>query len=382
MVQATASAVSGLNLAIAQAGGDRGEELSILREREARQETFLNRLLRREQTPKNVELATKAAQNLDRTRAAIASIVQQQQSAAKAAADRVIRDASAADRTFLEALAAARENQENAIAAADITPRATDDIRERTELRTLIQNQIRRLRASDVDEKTKQAAIRALTASVISTTAAIKGLKTARDEQREANRQAALDRVAENLALRTQIAEARDAGTAAIVRRVDAEIKQALKVQAAAKRGTQEWLEATLALEQLRQKKRDLLNQQKQDAVEDRFSGFEFLQSTQGFAANLLGNLIPGFATGGLVGNVSAVRAQITDPGLGFEAEVPTANQLSRANERGVRPVQVDTTNALLRQILAALNGRQTTPPEIVQNRRQSTAVMDTLGGV
>jgi hypothetical protein len=43
--------------------------------------------------------------------------------------------------------------------------------------------------------------------------------------------------------------------------------------------------------------------------------------------------------------------------------------------------VQVDTTNALLRQILAALQGRHTQPPEARYQRHEQRAAFDGVHG-
>ncbi len=285
------------------------------------------------------------------------------------------------DRAFLQAQDDARTRQQILITAAGDTKPVADDIRRNQQLRDLIQRQIGLIKLSALDEKAKQAAILVLKTARQQTISTIKSLRATDKQLREQQRQEALDQVSENLSLRTQIAEARDAGTAAIVRRIDAEIANQKKVVARARKAKKGVLEAILALEELRQKKRDLLNEQKKDAAADRFNTFDFLQATQGFASNLLGNLIPGFATGGLVGNTSAatsasLQGQITDPGV---HDIHAENKLARAADRGVRPVQVDTTNALLRQILAALHGRQTQPPEARFNRRTSFSMMDTL---
>jgi TP901 family phage tail tape measure protein len=302
--------------------------------------------------------------------------------AARAATDEAAKARAKADAAFLQSQEDARTRQERFVSLADDTPGLQDDIRRQEQLRALITKQITGIKASTLDEEAKQQALRALRDARNATTDEIKRLNIANKQQIAQQRQDALEQVAENLALRTQIAEARGVGTSAIVRRINAEIANQLKVVARAKAAKKGVLEAILALEELRRKKRDLLDQQKKDAVQDKaasgFSGFEFLQKTQGFASNLLGNLIPGFATGGLVGNTSNL-GPITDPGLGFADQVPFGNQLDRANQRGVRPVQVDTTNALLRQILATLGGRHTQPPEIAFNRRWGAAGFDTL---
>jgi hypothetical protein len=283
------------------------------------------------------------------------------------------------DRSFLQAQEDARTANERLVTLASDTPQLADDIRRQQQLHALIQKQIVALKASAVDEKTKADAIRALKKAKDATTDELKRLHASQRANQAEQAQQAREQISENLALRTQIAEAREAGQSAIVRRIDAQIKDAQAAVARAKKGSTEWLQATLALEELRKKRRETLKQADDAAREAAggFSGFEFLQKTQGFASNLLGNLIPGFATGGLVGNTSQL-GPITDPGLGVGAAVPLP-QIQRPGDRGVRPVQVDTTNALLRQILGALNGRHTQPPEASWNRRWGRSSWDTM---
>ncbi len=114
-------------------------------------------------------------------------------------------------------------------------------------------------------------------------------------------------------------------------------------------------------------------------------SMFNFLQTQQGFAANLLGNLIPGFATRGLVGNASTA-ASGPAAGAGFPGALSPEEHgfgvqgaAAVAGSRGatVRPVQVDTTNQLLRQILGALQGKKNPAPETVYNRYVATSLLD-----
>lgn len=113
---------------------------------------------------------------------------------------------------------------------------------------------------------------------------------------------------------------------------------------------------------------------------------FSFLQTQQGFAANLLGNLIPGGATGGLVGG-SSPAGQVTNPLT--EDRFPTGGikaeaGIAEAKGRGFSQGQGDTTNQLLRRILAALNalnGRASHPEARYQNRVAGSN-MDMIGGV
>ena len=99
---------------------------------------------------------------------------------------------------------------------------------------------------------------------------------------------------------------------------------------------------------------------------------FEFLQAQQGFASNLLGNLIPSGATGGLVGggSVQGALAPVSAFADGQSKSGPTAGQ-------------AQTTNGLLVAILAQmkeLNG-ETKAPEAKRQRAHSWTLMDGVGG-
>ncbi len=140
-----------------------------------------------------------------------------------------------------------------------------------------------------------------------------------------------------------------------------------------------------------RKKAIDDLNKQTKDTQKSQESlFFTFLQTQQGFAANLLGNLIPGFATAGLVGGSQAAAAGPSGV-AGFPGGPRTPEEhgrgigattaLAASRDRGVRPVQVDTTNHLLRQILRSLqnlNGRAS-HPEARHQKSVAIAGMDTF---
>jgi uncharacterized phage infection (PIP) family protein YhgE len=101
---------------------------------------------------------------------------------------------------------------------------------------------------------------------------------------------------------------------------------------------------------------------------------FEQLQAQQGFASNLLGNLITG-PTEGLVGVPSPARPAATpERGIQVAAAVQEARQAA-----GPSAGQVNNTNAILLRILAQLrelNGDQKNP-EAARQRRYSQEVMD-----
>ncbi len=152
-------------------------------------------------------------------------------------------------------------------------------------------------------------------------------------------------------------------------------IAQLRKEQALTKKGTLEWKQlrndiaaqnkAIADLNAEKKKQKDLFGQ----------ASFDFLQAQQGFASNLLGNLIPSGATGGLVGGAagSPVQAGLT-PQAGFAAA---------SAQTGPTAGQAQTTNGLLGAVLQQLkilNGTQDAPEASRQNYKQR-AIMDGVGG-
>ena len=163
------------------------------------------------------------------------------------------------------------------------------------------------------------------------------------------------------------------------IRAREALIKQLKKEQAKTKEGTNEWkqlrndiAEQTAAI--------DALNKEKKKQAEAVKAGqsfaqasFDFLQAQQGFASNLLGNLIPSGATGGLVGGGSPVQSALT----------PVSSFADGQSKAGPTAGQAQTTNAILTGILnqlKQLNGDNLTPEAQRQNRGQRS-VMDGIGG-
>ena len=217
---------------------------------------------------------------------------------AKAAQDeqqRVREDAKRErDQNFLQAQQDARTAAERRVTLAEDTPQLTDDIRRQEQLRALIQKQIAAIRASALDEKTKQAAIRDLVKASQQTTDELKRLHEAQRQQQEEQRQAIFDRTAENAALRTQIAEARDADKSVIVRFIDQEIAIAQAALRRAKQAGKGILAAQLAVEDLKKKKRDLLKEAQDEAGDSGTSVLDLLrQNAETFNATA-GNLVTG----------------------------------------------------------------------------------------
>ena len=180
---------------------------------------------------------------------------------------------------------------------------------------------------------------------------------------------------------RVSLAQARDDTVAELKarrQRLSAITAELARLKNAHKKNTDRWRELKLAQAEEIAAINDLEGKTKEKNNAQKSLFFTFLQTQQGFAANLLGNLIPGFATKGLVGGSTPDAGQAafqTQPRVAQEAAVATSR------ERGVRPVQVDTTNHLLRQILHSLqnlNGRQSSP-EARYQRSVASGGMDTV---
>jgi hypothetical protein len=180
---------------------------------------------------------------------------------------RRIREQAAqeASQAFLQQQEDARTRAQRQVTLAEDTPQLADDIRRQEQLRDLITRQIAALKAAAVDEKDKQAAIRQLRAERDRTTDELRDLRRSALEQQAQARQAALDQIAENLSLRTQIAETRG-DKDAILAALNAEIANQRKRVAAAKKARQGVLKEQLALEQLLKQRRDLNKQVSEDA--------------------------------------------------------------------------------------------------------------------
>lgn len=335
-----------------------------------------------------------AREEINRIQAQIDSLLAGIASDAKAAAtsaERAAKDAQdARDKQFqaiADAFGGRQGNIENQIARAGIAGNIQKQINLTKALVASLKKErdalLDRLKTLKVSNEVRKRIMQAITAAI----------ESARQDILRLNKEQA-DRLADfstpAIDIRIRIAQARD-NVAQEIRlrrqRLALITKELVKLKNAGKKNTLAWLELKAQQAEEAAAIRDLEKQtkDKNDATKSAF--FTFLQSQQGFAANLLGNLIPGFATRGLVGGSSDAAASNLglgrqNQGGGFEEPrggVASQAALASSRERGVRPVQVDTTNSLLRQILAALQGRQSKPPEATFNYAAARASYDTM---
>lgn len=290
------------------------------------------------------------------------------------AAEKAARDAAAAanarDQALLSGQSLARDRRQNQIEAAAQTAGVKDDIAQERILRALVLKQIESVKARVTDETARKAALVALNGILVSVNGTIKTLIAQQAQNRADQRQELL----QGIDLDIELADITGNQAAEVAAR-NRKIAELNKDLAAEKKlhGTSTVLYKEIAVEIARQneaKKQIQAEAQKGQSFAQ--ATFEFLQTQQGFASNLLGNLIPTGATGGLVGGGS-VQGALT----------PVAGAADGQAKAGPTAGQAQTTNSILHGILQQLkilNGDNTAPEAQRQNRGQR-AVMDGVGG-
>ena len=378
-------------------GGSREEELGVLRSLRAQQEAQVAALEARaqgfrdagqkapDQLLKKIEEAkTAAIQTQAQIDAILASIASDQESAARDADKRKqeIQDArDEADKAILDALSGREERIEARIAGAELTKGLKDDVR--FALQMIQDPKVRAAALTDLAKK--------ITSAKEQVVEAYRDIADAREEERKAREDARIER----LELDVQIAEA-TGNQAAQVRAQQVLVSDLQRRFNLAKQGSIERKRLKLALEQERAELREL-----KEEVEKRNNAFAelsfaFLQTQQGFAANLLGNLIPGSATSGLVGNVSPPTAGgrggfvypgVTQPNVGPGAiDQGIANQgaLQAGARSGPTAGQMATLIQINQRMLTALEGvkRGAGHPEARHSKAMQTGGQDFTGYV
>lgn len=360
----------------ARIAGDEGAELATLQERRANleaelraQEEIIARPGRAGEATAREAIRQRILPQLEAVNNEINNIIEGQKTENERLAQDAARAASERDRALLDALSGRREDAERRVTAAEDTQGVADDIRAQNRLQALIKDQIAAIRRNITDEKARAQAIRELRQALIDSRREEDAL---RREQREAERarqaeqQARIDEIQQ---LNIDIAAERG-NDAALERAINARITRINKQIKAAK-GDQ------VRVKQLILERERLKNQLEEGAEKEKETGksaqeffFEQLQAQQGFASNLLGNLIPSDATAGLVG--------VPSPDLAGQVTLAASVQEGKEG-RGPTSGQAQTTNDLLLRILEQLkvaNGANATP-EATRQRRAGLGSMD-----
>jgi TP901 family phage tail tape measure protein len=361
-VQQVLNRITGFDSAEVRAriADDTQELLSVLQDEQA----FLEAQLQRDFVKRRPGLQRQLENALFGVVQDIASISAAGAADAKSAAADAAKAIKEADQVLLDALSQRREDFQRRISSAGDTEGLQDDIRRQDQFQALIKIQIAKIRARIKDEQARKEAIRELRIALIASQQEEAALRQQQAQERAAAKQ-------EGINLDIQFAEI----TGNVAREIAARqrlIGLLRKQQAAVKKGTAEWkrLRNEIAAQKaaIKDARGEAEDEKKSGKTAQQFF-FEQLQAQQGFASNLLGNLITG-PTAGLVGVPSP-----TTPG----ATVDKAARTAETQRTGPTSGQANTTNTLLERILDQLrhlNGEQD-HPEATHQRRVGRGSMD-----
>lgn len=421
-------------LAIAEARGDEAGRLALLRTRRERQQRRLAALLvgaglPPSATAEDVRAATEAgrisreqgnkirnaADALKKTDDEITGILDDRAQAreraardAETAKNKIIQANNKHDQAVIDSFARAETRLTLNKAKIEASKKLSDDLDLSNALIKLYQSEIREAKKRIRDAKTANEVILDLTRQLNDERARRADLIRQQNEAAREKRRAALEREQESLELDVQIAET-TGNKAALARALKAEIdfyRGRIKATRAGSLERKRWI---LALRQAQKELKDLRDEQKKVKEEFRAMAFEFLTTQQGFAATLLGNLLPAQALSGTVGGtssastglrgtapspssataagISGIAAQhfIQERMAGAAAKLPTnalQDQAARAavQERGSSHAQASRMITLMVQMVHQLMllNRRAGHPEARRSERASSAFMDT----
>lgn len=347
----------------ARISGDNNELLSVL----AAEQEFLQAQLDRQFVKNRPALRRQLERALLGVTNDIAAIQRQGAADTKAVAQDAARAQQEADQALLATLANRRDDVERAGEQAEIEGNLNTAIQFENRLQALIKKQIQKVRDQIADEKARAAAVRQLRLALIAS-------RQEEDALRQERAEEAAARKAEAINLDIDFAET--------IGNVDREIaaRQRLiallrKQQAAVKKGSNEWKRLRNAIAEQQQAIKEARGQAQEGQDDGRSAQqffFEQLQAQQGFAANLLGNLITG-PTEGLVGVPSPA---VPDVGARIGAEVGAATGRAQIGPTaGQTNTEIDILLRILQE-MRRLNGSYDAP-EAINQKKSGSGSMD-----
>lgn len=334
--------------------------------------------------------------DIDRIQGEIASKAKDAAAARKKKIDDAQKAKDAADQSFLTLLGESQAPFDLALAAADLTKSLVDNIAAQKNLSAFIQREIVAANRTITDVHLRIQTVNSLRQALIQSQIATKQLL----ETQKANAKQAIidkrDRQEESLDLDVQIADTTK-NKAKEKKAHEALLKFLIDRQHHTTRGSVEWKRLQLKIDQERATIRDLTRAN--DAKGDALAALElsFLQTQSGFAANLLGNLLPLGSIAGVVGGGglptpttplgggSVTPAGGTPATVGGKAiDTSIAKDAQKATTPGPSHGQLSTLITIARAQLQLLQrATKTTPksghPEATVQRAAQHAAMDTL---
>jgi hypothetical protein len=327
-------------------------------------------------------------------------------SAQKDAANKAAQAQEDATQAFIDQFSGKQQRLQNRLTNAQLFGNALQQIAinkqivaaDRAEINA-IKDRIKHLRLHGDALKIAQAAIKALNQEIFNTRNAIAQLQAERKQAAVDARQAHLEAM---LSIAETTASTRDdvAAQRALIRFDNAQIKRLLALKKRRRLTQDEAAQLDAYRVDLAQRNAALkkTTEEQKKGADTAKAQFEFLQRQAGFAANLLGNLIPGSATGGLLGGTTGTGTGTQNTGTGsniFPAAIspfehgrgrgPAANLAAQSATTPAGPSRTGQARQtyLLTQINQVLHNiyRGTGHPEAHYRRRTNISRMDIAGG-
>lgn len=378
-------------------GGSLSAQLAIAKEARARAQRELaaaDAVVKGTQGKRKsaVEAQKKALQDLANADSAVDRIQREIASRAKDAADERRQKAEDlqkarddADQAFIESLSSRQAILDLALAKADLTKSLQDNIDIQLAITASLRQEI-----AQVDKSIQNAKLAAATKLQLQQALAQSQLATKQliEQQKEAAKQRIIDkrdRQEEGLELDIQIAEAQKnkakelKAHQALLKFLQDRIKHTDAGTIARKQLLLKIEQEKAAIKELRKANKD-----RSDAL--RSLEFEFLQTQAGFAANLLGNLLPTSAVAGTVGGGGVVTPAGAPPAGTARIDSAINTETQRQSAPGPSHGQIATLIAISRLQLQVLQrwtktgaGSKLGHPEASVQRAAQHAAMDTI---
>lgn len=321
---------------------------------------------------------SKAQQEILDAQGKIDSINSAQASASKSAASAASSAIDDADSAFLAQQEYLRSLKEFKILKATTTKQVRDDITAEKGLKALIKKQIEDAKKSIHDQQLLAQTLVTLRTALVQTGIKIKELQDQRKANEKAKKEAARqrrrdqrDRLIESIQLDIDFFHENENFQAEIKRRQDL-IKVLRKAQAKTQAGTVEYRKWRNLIQEQQKAIDELHDAEKDKQRAGAALAFEFLQNQQGFAANLLSNIVPGLAISGTVGGT----ALTPPPAAPIARNLATTTKEKTAADigptRGGQASQTDLLRRILRELHSIRLGRS--HPEASHQRRTGGA--------
>jgi TP901 family phage tail tape measure protein len=301
----------------------------------------------------------------------IESIEKSIASDARESANKIEQARRERDQNILASISLEEARLQNQAITAAGSKGLADDIRTNLALRDFYRRSIEEVRKTVEDAKVRAQTIAALTRDLITANREVRDARKAQREEAEKERQERQDARLEALSLNLELAVIKE-NEAAERRALQAIIRELEKRIAGMKGISNKERELRNELARRRKQLKELREEAEENT--DQQALFEFLQKQQGFAANLLGNLIPRDATAGLVGGSQAQAVPTAAGALQAQAALKTAGPTF-----GQAATEVSLLDQVLRVLIDIRDGRA--HPEAAYQRVSSSggSAMDVM---